>query len=155
MTTAPAREESSHLKQPALAGQRVIFVLGPLEMGGSERQALTLARYLKDEQGAEVHVWGTMGAPGSLSAICDEFQIPWRIVPFQWEESRGKNLAGVMKFTSILRREKPDILLPYLAHTNLLCNLVRPFTGARMSIWNQRDLGLDRVRSRYEKTAIR
>lgn len=149
------REAKTNSTNEALAGRRIIFVLGPLEVGGSERQALLLGRHLKEEQGAEVQVWGTMGTSGSLTAICDRFQIPWRIVPFRWEESRAKNLAGMTKFGSILRRERPDIILPYLAPTNLLCNLVWPFTGARMSVWNQRDLGLDRVHSRYEKTAIR
>ncbi len=110
---------------------------------------------MKEEQGADVSVWGTTGAAGSLVAICDQFDIRWRIVPFRFEESRAKNLANATKFAFVLRREKPDIILPYLAPTNLLCNLVWPFTGARISVWNQRDLGLNRVCSRYEKTAIR
>jgi glycosyltransferase involved in cell wall biosynthesis len=138
-----------------LAGTRVIFVLGPLELGGSERQALLFARYLKNEQQADVAVWGAMGAPGSLTALCDEHNIPWRIVPFQWSESRAQNLTNLMRFARQLRRERPDVILPYFAPTNLLCNLIWRWTGARLCIWNQRDLGLDRVRSRYERSAVR
>src|SRR5258706_11668352 len=115
-------------KEPALvggegplAGARVIFVLGPLELGGSERQALLLARYLKTEQLADVSVWGTMGAPGSLAALCDEYDIPWRIVPFQWGQHRAQNLTSLAIFAWQLRRARPAIILPYFAPTNLLC----------------------------------
>lgn len=142
-------------RKTPLAGARVIFVLGPLELGGSERQALLFARYLKNEQQADVHVWGTMGTPGSLAALCDEYKIPWRIVPFQWRESRAGNLISLARFTWQLRREQPDAILPYFAPTNLLCNLVWRWTGARLCVWNQRDLGLDRVHSRYEPSAVR
>src|SRR6266404_2571964 len=139
----------------ALAGVRVIIVLGPLELGGSERQALLLARYLKYQQHADVQVWGTMGAPGSLATLCDEYKIPWRIVPSLWGVGRLKNLTNLARFTRQLRREKPDVILPYLWSTNLQCNLVWRLTGARFCVWNQRDLGLDRVSSRYERLAIR
>jgi glycosyltransferase involved in cell wall biosynthesis len=138
-----------------LAGARVIFVLGPLELGGSERQALLLARYLKNEQQADVRVWGTMGTPGSLAALCDEYRIPWRIVPFQWGQHRAQNLTNLAGFAWQLRRAQPVIILPYFAPTNLLCNLVWRWTGARLCVWNQRDLGLDRVRTKYERRAIR
>lgn len=142
-------------REMPLAGARVVFVLGPLELGGSERQALLFARYLKNEQRADVRMWGTMGTPGSLAALCDEYNIPWRIVPFQWNESRAGNLISLARFTGQLRREQPDVILPYFAPTNLLCNLVWRWTGARLCVWNQRDLGLDRVRSRYERSAVR
>lgn len=148
-------EPGPHGRETPLAGARVVFVLGPLELGGSERQALLFARYLKNEQRADVLVWGTMGAPGSLAALCDEYNIPWRIVPFQWTESRAQNLINLVKFTRQLRRERPDVIMPYFAPTNLLCNLVWQWTGARLCVWNQRDLGLDRVRSRYERPAVR
>jgi len=68
---------------------------------------------------------------------------------------RLKNLTNLARFTRQLRREKPDIILPYLWSTNLQCNLVWRLTGARFCVWNQRDLGLDRVSSRYERLAIR
>jgi len=148
-------DETGTRQENQLAGARVIIVLGPLEVGGSERQALLLARYLKDEHQADVRVWGTAGEPGGLTRLCEEYGIPWRIVPFQWEESRVRNLSNLIGFARQLRRERPDIILPYLATTNLLCNLIWRLTGARLCIWNQRDLGLDRVRSRYEQRAVR
>jgi len=142
-------------QQESLAGARVIFVLGPLELGGSERQALLFGRYLKNEHQADVRVWGTMGVPGSLATLCDDYHIPWRVVPFQWRESRAQNLTNLARFTRQLRRERPDVILPYFAPTNLLCNLIWRWTGAQLCVWNQRDLGLDRVRSRYEPRAVR
>src|SRR5260370_33829722 len=72
-----------------IAGARVIIVLGPLELGGSERQAILLARYLTSDQNAKVEVWG-YGEPGRAAELCDAYGIPWRSVPIPlpWSTSR-------------------------------------------------------------------
>src|SRR5256885_9863140 len=98
---------------PSIVGKRVVIVLGPLELGGSERQALLFARYLK-ERHADVRVWGTMGVPGRLAALCDDYAIPWRIVSEPWVDGRGRRLKTLKEFASKLRRARVDILLPYM-----------------------------------------
>jgi glycosyltransferase involved in cell wall biosynthesis len=139
---------------PSIVGKRVVIVLGPLELGGSERQALLFARYLK-EQHADVHVWGTMGAPGRLAALCDDYAIPWRIVSEPWVYGRNRRLRALKGFASQLRRARVDILLPYMEMPNLVCGIVWRFTGAKVCVWNQRDDGVARIRTRYERIAIR
>jgi glycosyltransferase involved in cell wall biosynthesis len=138
-----------------LAGARVIFVLGPLELGGSERQALLFARYLKNEQQADVQVWGTIGAPGRLAALCEQYDIPWRIVPLPWAPGRFDRLRRLVAFARRLRGARPDIILPYMEVPNLFCGLVWRSTGARLCVWNQRDDGIARLSPRYESFAIR
>jgi glycosyltransferase involved in cell wall biosynthesis len=136
-----------------LAGMRVIIVLGPLELGGSERQALLFARYLKDEQRADVQVWGTSGEPGRLAALCDEHGIPWRIVPQPWVAGRVERPKALMRFARLLRRARAQILLPYMAMPNMACGIVWRLTGARLCVWNQRDDGIARMGTRYEPLA--
>src|SRR5947209_8087582 len=138
-----------------LEGARVIIVLGPLELGGSERQALLFARYLKDEQGADVRVWGTVGEPGRLAALCDECGISWRVVPTPWVPGRLKRHKGLAAFALSLRRSRPAVVLPYMEMPNLVCGLVWRSTGARLCVWNQRDDGIARIGSRYESLATR
>jgi len=142
-------------QQHALAGARVIFVLGPLILGGSERQALLFARYLKNEQQADVQIWGTVDGPGRLASLCDQHGIPWRIVPFAWRERKSKNLMSLARFAWQLRRARPYLILPYMETPNLLCGAVWRWTGARLCVWNQRDDGIARVNTRHGAWAIR
>ena len=138
----------------SIVGKRVVIVLGPLELGGSERQALLFARYLKERQ-ADVHVWGTMGVPGRLAALWDDYAIPWRIVSEPWVDGRGQRLKALKGFATELRHARVEILLPYMEMPNLVCGIVWRFTGAKVCVWNQRDDGVARIRTRYEQIAIR
>jgi glycosyltransferase involved in cell wall biosynthesis len=155
MKVHPPTSNGQSVQTLALANKRIIIVLGPLELGGSERQALLFARYLKQEQQADVQIWGTMGGPGRVAAVCDEYEIPWRIVPQPWVSERSKRLAGVIGFARRLRSVRPDVILPYMWLPSLICNLVFPYTGAKLCLWNQRDHGLTRIASRFEPRALR
>jgi glycosyltransferase involved in cell wall biosynthesis len=145
----------AHGPAQSIAGLRVIIVLGPLELGGSERQALLFGRYLKEKQRVDVQVWGTMGQPGRVAALCDEYGIPWRIVPEPWVIGRAQRAKALAKFAWRLRQSRPDVILPYMWQPSLVCSFVWPWTGARLCLWNQRDHGLTRMNTRYERWAIR
>ncbi len=134
--------------------RRFIIVLGSLELGGSERQALHLAKYLRDEHQGEVEVWG-FGDPGLAAAYCDATRIPWRVVPFEWPHRRVHKLRNLASLALALRRARPDVILPYGMWPNVACGLVWRSTGARLCVWNQRDLGLFRMERCAESWAIR
>jgi glycosyltransferase involved in cell wall biosynthesis len=146
-------DQSNTNGEPALNGARVIIMLGPLVLGGSERQALLFARYLKREQGAAVQVWGT--APGRAALLCDEYDIPWQIVPCPWGGRRFELLRNLARFGRKLRSARPDITLPYMEAPNLVCGLLWRWSGARLCVWNQRDDGSSRMQTRYAPLAIR
>src|SRR5579872_1770203 len=120
---------------PVLTGTRIVIVLTCLELGGAERQALVLARHLVREYGARVEVWGFV-QPGRAAALCDEYGIPWRIVPFSWAEGKSGRLIGMVRFARELRRARPDILLPYTMWPNVLCGLIWRWAGAKACVWN-------------------
>ena len=148
------RGNQEQVKSPVLRGARIIIVLGPLELGGSERQALLLARYLAGEWQCEVHVWGTLGEPGRVATLCDEYGIQWRVVPFPWSEYRSERVKRLARFTWMLRGIRPNAILPYMALPNMVCGLVWRWTGAQTCIWNQRDDGVARLGTRYEPWAV-
>ena len=110
--------------------KRVVFLLGNLELGGAERQALILARYLSERERADVEVWGFDRA-GPVADICEQHRIKWRVVPCE-----------LRKVARLLRQAQPDILVPYTLIPNVVCGLVWQQTGARLCVWNQRDEGI-------------
>ncbi|HEX5832382.1 MAG TPA: glycosyltransferase [Pyrinomonadaceae bacterium] len=124
-----------------LKDRRIIFVLGNLELGGAERQALILARHLSEHEHAHVEVWG-FNKSGPVADICDQHSLPSRVIPFRFTGSRSLSFRALRGVARTLRDAQPDILLPYTFYPNLVCGLVRKWTGARACVWNQRDEGI-------------
>ncbi|MCC6574758.1 MAG: glycosyltransferase [Planctomycetes bacterium] len=124
----------------ALSGKRVIVVLPSLELGGSERQALLLARWLRDREGAEVQVWGK-GPSGRASDLCDEAKLPWRAVEMELRVGRWTLFWNLRRFAKLVREARADILLPYTTGPNVFCGATWRKAGAKACVWNQRDEG--------------
>ena len=140
--------------QELLSRLRVLIVNQSLEMGGAERQSLYLARYLKDEMGVEVHVWGSHLA-GLAMERCREWGIECRIVPMFYDSPFVAFTAGAGRFVAECRRLRPSIILPYTHPANVMCALTWRSTGASVCIWNQRDPGQQRFVLRLEKLAVK
>jgi len=124
-----------------LNGRRIIFVLGNLELGGAERQALILARYLSEHEQAIVEVWG-FNKSGPVAEICDRHGLAWRVVPYPFNGTSSSQRSALVRVCRSLRWAKPDLILPYTFGPNVVCGLVWEWTGARSCVWNQRDEGL-------------
>ena len=124
-----------------LKGRRIVFVLGNLQLGGAERQALILARYLTEHEQANVEIWG-FNTTGPVAEICDQHGLPWRVIPYRFTATRVDRFRALMRVARALRKTQPDILLPYTFSPNVVCGLVWKWTGARASVWNQRDEGI-------------
>jgi glycosyltransferase involved in cell wall biosynthesis len=124
-----------------LSGRRVAVVLGSLELGGAERQALLMATLLARDHGAAVAVFG-MGAGKRVGELCRELGLDCRALPrvesrFAWR-ARARRRAAMAR----VRAFAPDLLLPFTAPANLACTLSRAASGACAAAWNQRDEGL-------------
>jgi glycosyltransferase involved in cell wall biosynthesis len=140
---------------PMLAGVRIIITMLDLELGGAERQALTLALHLRDQENAQVEIWGLGGNEGIVSRICEDRGIPWRLMPLPWFTGRKDKAINLARLTLALKRARPDVILSYLTIPNVACGLIWRWTGARACIWNQRCAGIDRVGERAERTAVK
>jgi glycosyltransferase involved in cell wall biosynthesis len=123
-----------------IEGKRIVFVLPGLNLGGAERQALLLARYLIHEHYADVRVLG-FGKPGKVAELCDAVGIPWHSLDADWPPNRLGRVRAAIQFGLSLRQYKPDILLPYCWFPNMICGLSWRLSGARLCVWNQRDEG--------------
>lgn len=137
------------------ADRRIVLVLPGMTLAGAERQALLLARYLRDVEQAEVQVWA-LGSPGRVEEICQAEGFAHRIVRVTWPEDRLMRLKAIARFGRELRRARPDYVLPFCMRPNVVCGLVWRFVGARRAVWNQRDEGrADRVGRGWQKLALR
>lgn len=123
-----------------LAGKKVLFLFGDLQMGGAERQGLLLARHLHQQQGALVQVWGLGRGTGPVSEQCDQWGIPWQAVPLHWGLRR--RLPHLIRLAVRLRQLQPDLLLSFAKVPNLAAALLWRQCGVRCCVWNQVDAGL-------------
>lgn len=123
-------------------------------MGGAERQGLLLARCLRDVHGANIEVWG-LNHMGSVSIWCDKYNIPWRLISWNWNGGAKPLAKGLLRLFWELRRAKPDVLLPFTMPLNVACGLFWGMTGAKTCIWNQRDMGIHRFNRWIERYAVR
>jgi glycosyltransferase involved in cell wall biosynthesis len=125
-----------------LAGKRVLVVLGCFDLGGAERQAIHAADCFLRRQQADVEVWAFRPS-GRASELCSRLGIPWRYVPERWSRGPLRWPMMIGRFARLLRRARPDILLPYTSFPNVICGLSWRLARARVCVWNQRDAGLD------------
>jgi len=132
---------------------KVIIVQQSLEMGGAERQGLMLARWLQENHGADVEVWG-LKYPGTAARWCDEHDINWRHVPWEWSGGWCSKFMGLFRFLVEMRRSKPVVLLPFTMPPNVVCGVLWRLAGSKTCIWNQRDEGRQRFVSWLERHAV-
>ena len=129
-------------------------MLGNLELGGAERQALILAKHLADHEQAHVEVWG-FNKSGPVANTCERYGIGWKVVPYPVKSGSLSRFAGALKVGRLLREVRPDVLLPYTLAPNVVCGLVWKWTGAQVCVWNQRDEGIFPVTSWWERWAVK
>ena len=119
-----------HPNEFRIEGKTVVIVLGNLELGGAERQALHLGRFLKSK-GAMVQMWGFLG-PGVVATRCEEYGIAWRVIPFVWPPSWVLKLGNVLRFGLSLYRSHSDVVISYTNWPNVVCGLVWRWSGAKV-----------------------
>ena len=139
----------------SLRGLKILFVFATLDIGGSERQALLLARHLKEKHGADVRVWGLQARAGALASACDDAGIHRESIPFTWPESRRGKLLELARFAGRLRRERPDILLPFNLIPCIVTGLTWRYSGARLDVWSQRNAGNETAARGLHRLAVR
>lgn len=137
-----------------LKGLKIIFILGCLEVGGAEQQAMLLARWLKMECCANVEVWGVSHG-GRLTSSCEDLGVSWRIIGNPLTDNFITTMWRFLKVALSLRKAKANILLPYTLVPNTICGMLWRFSGVRLCIWNQRDEGIEGHREPFESWAIR
>ena len=135
------------------------MLIGHFGRGGSERQALLLARELRRRQ-LRVEVW----ALTISSEYAKEFEaagIPTRALEFSILIEGDSQFARAVKWAQrvryivrLLRKSEVDILLPFTTWPNVVSGLSYRFAGVRVCIWGERHCGGERLPP-YERLAVK
>ena len=141
------------MKNPEQSSKHWVIVFNWLTMGGAERQALLLAEELV-RRGDRVSVVGFL-SPGAVMDRCNELGIPCYHWPFSFAGSIIDKIRNMLAIAKQLRSLNPDYLVPFGMIPNLLCGIFWKYTGARASVWQQRDEGRARQSRYLEKLAIK
>ncbi len=133
----------------AFEGKHFVFLIGYIgELGGAERQALILAKMLRDEVGARVSFLGWSKTAGLFTDHVEAAGIPIHIHPLDWDHrltwrrhwaAKAYRLAAFTRYTRTVVR--PDFLLPYIGGNSRVAGLIWRRVGAKYTWWNQRDEG--------------
>lgn len=137
-----------------LAGRRILIFLRDLAMGGAERQALLLARLLREKEKAEAVVWSFF-ASGGLDSILDRQGIPRLVYTPVMGGSKIKRLINLAGLVRRIRRFRPHVILPFTDFPNKVLGALWPWTGAAACVWNQRDEGREVTGKLLERLALR
>lgn len=128
-----------------LKNKKIIFLLNSPELGGAERQALTLAGYLQNKMSCDVTIYCCINrVPSEIfkKALEDEKLKCFNTVKNPLVASkRLKSLKIKLKlfqFGLMLRKHKPDVIIPYLNKQSIIAIHCRRVAGAKLTFWNNR-----------------
>jgi glycosyltransferase involved in cell wall biosynthesis len=139
-----------------LRDARATVVLNWASLGGAERRALNLARWLADEHGMRPEVLALTERDGRAVDAARQLGIPWRRIPFEWGTSRAGKARDLARLVRALRAGKADALLPFCSLPNVICGAVWRWSGASTCVWHQSDVSpFTRVSSRLRDRAVR
>jgi glycosyltransferase involved in cell wall biosynthesis len=133
--------------------QHWVIVLGWLDIGGAERQALKFARDLVSRN-HRVTIVG-LSSPGRVLEECARLGIDCLYFPCDLDGPWRRKLKSIFLFWWRMFSLRPTYLAPYTMLPNVLCGLVWRLTSATSCVWQQRDEGRLRQDRLLEKLAVR
>ena len=122
---------------------KITHVIGSLEVGGAEQCLCGLVRGV-DPALAEMNVIALI-AGGALSRVLAERGV--RTEALSMRPGRPDPRA-VIELARRLRRDRPDLVVTWMYHANLIGGLAAKLSGQIPVIWNIRHTHLDRRRSK-------
>lgn len=137
---------------------KIIAVLHKLEMGGAERQAIALAKFLRSRMDCEVQIIGSAGGAAAEILKKDNFTV--EVIDFP--ETKIKNILSIIyialsifRFGRRIYKLHPNLVISYTSFPNLSVGLSKFFFGSYKWIWAQRDEGLGLSGRWFERLAVR
>jgi glycosyltransferase involved in cell wall biosynthesis len=147
----PARLDRYRTTATTSVRQRILFLTRSLTVGGAERQLVVLARGLHT-RGHAVSVCVFYGG-GALQAEVEGSGI--RVIDLA-KRGRWDTIGFLARLAAVVRREKPDILHPYLGVSNVVSVLVRRLSPKTRVVWGVRSSLADQPRcDAWEKRVLR
>ena len=121
-----------------MKAKRILFGIGCLDIGGAERQALHLMKYVKG-QGYDVNLVATSENPGIVADECERLNIPYSTSRFRWPCRKSSLFRNTLRLRRIIQRCNPDVIYSYTTNPNIGFGLATQFDRPRIRIWGQRN----------------
>lgn len=109
---------------------KVFLFIRSLDVGGAERQIVTLANALVEE-GQEVD----LGVFYSGGALTPELDKRVNLIDFK-KKGRWDLLPFMARVAKHIRRSKPDVIYTFLGTANVICALLKPFFRKSPLVWS-------------------
>lgn len=123
------------------AEKKIIIVVESLNLGGSERQAVYLAKGLQSRN-YQVSLLA-LGVTGNASPWIETLNIPKRHLNLPlYTHARHIVKSNNKLLRKYFRKEVPFALIPFTYWPNFYCNWVFSKSRVKKCFWNQRDIGI-------------
>lgn len=131
---------------------RVLFLLNSFHEGGTERQALQLARQLRENERFRVHV-ATLSADGALAPLVDRLQ-PEAVPEYRFRSFYGLQMRRQLaRCVAFIRRHQIQIVHTHGFYSNVFGMLAAALARAPVRIASKREtIG---CRTRWQERAER
>ena len=127
-----------HTQPPSLS---IFLVIRALNLGGSERQLVELARGLR-QRGHRVSV-GVFYSPAPLEAELRQAGVA--VVDLR-KIGRWDNLGFLRRLRAAIQNANPDVVYSFLGGANIFAAAVRPFIPRTKLVWSIRSADMDLTR---------
>lgn len=150
--------------------KKYLLVLSNLKLGGSERQAVNFARYLK-KSGREVEILG-LDEPGLVNKLCEEEGIPCNMLTEgnKWvyralrvpcfvairicrQPYSPVELSMICTLAKYIKVNRFDICISYCSRANTILGCCKKLYKRSKYVWSQRDAGIFDSTEGYQKIA--
>ena len=118
----------------------ILFITPSYTLGGVETQSFHLAKHFVD-QGHKVSFTCIRGGEGPLYSKLTEIGVTCHF----FNDLSNLNKVGffgklkiMFSFSRFIRKIKPTIILPFTEPINTITNVIRPFTGAKKTLYTMR-----------------
>jgi glycosyltransferase involved in cell wall biosynthesis len=137
-----------------LEGKTFMFFIGHyLNLGGAEAAAIILAKELQQRYKAKIIF--VAGSPdGKVKNDLDQLGFKTLYFKFNYKAKPYKKIPSYLKLIYLIRKHKPDFLLPYVAGNNKMVLPIWKYTGAKYAWWMQQDEGRELYKTKFEKWTI-
>ncbi|MBD3306534.1 glycosyltransferase [candidate division KSB3 bacterium] len=131
----------------------IVFVLGTLEIGGTETQFLEIVRRLDRERFAPKVL--AFPCEGRLRTAIEELQIPFACLGFSGirgkfsPHSYGQLFGLLRQMVRYFRHDPPHIVQSYLFWANVYGAIAAKYAGVPVIITGRRELGASHLRKRH------
>ena len=117
-----------------------LFIIPNLTTGGIQTQVVLLAKYLKNELGFNVIIWGVVSQDSYFPAMLAKEGIKTEMHPevlefFRepyWKLSRINKIRKWNRLRKSINKENIDVILPYTHHISFVFDIIWARTKAKI-----------------------